>query len=889
MRYLPAWIQRLAGIFRKQHLDAELAEELECHLQMHIADNVRAGMTREAARRDALIKLGGLEQTKESYRDRRGLPALDAFLQDLRFGTRILIKNRGFTSVAILILGIGIGANTAVFSVMNTVLLKPLPYPRADQIVMVREKINLPSYADEVDMVPTADFADWTTQNTPFEEIAAVKYQSFDLTGSGEPVRIEGDAVSASLFSVLQIYPVIGRVFSREEDSYGGPRVVLLAYGLWVSRFGANTHIVGQAIRLNGESYTVTGVMPKWFHFPAPDDQLWVPLDLSPNELTNRADQSVLVVARLKQPGSLTKAQGQMDAISRQLVQQYPTTHTGISSHIVPLRDRVVGNVRPAILILWICTSFVLLIVCANIANLLLTHASARRREFGVRVALGAAPMRIVCQLMTESVLLAVLGGALGLAFAVWGMHVIRWISPPDAFPYLPRLDEIGFNQTVLAFTAAVSVFTGLAFGVLPAIQVRRSDVQDSLRETGATTGGRRGSWTRMMLIVAETALGTIVFVGAGLLFRSFRHLEEVPLGFQTRNVLTLRVIPRGLKYHNQVMRSDFYQRVLEKIETIPGVQSAGAINFLPLTQVWHAHKFSIQGQTLPSPGEQPLADFRPVTPGYFASLRIPIETGRDFSWGDVHGSLPVAIVSEAVARRSWPNEDPIGRHIKQGLPDALGQWLTVIGVAGDVRYYDVVNEPRATIYLPFAQTEGTSMTLHDVVVRTAVDPSSVSSAVRSAIWSVDSDLPLSRIRTMDEVHSISLAPQRFNLFLMGVMACMAIILAAMGLYGVTAYTAQKQTREIGIRMALGAQSHDVIRVILLDGAKLAVAGIVIGILVAFSMSRLLKGLLFAVSTADPLTYVLAASLLCFVVLVACYFPARRAARLDPMAALREQ
>lgn len=890
MRQLLAWLTRFGGMFRRKEREAELAAELESHLQMHIEDNLRAGITPEEARRQALIKLGGMEQAKERYREQQRLPWVEALWQDLHFGARVLIKSPGFTTIALLTLGLGVGANTAVFSVINTVLLKPLPYRDPERIVMVHEKISLPSLTDDVDMVPAGDFSDWTNRDTPFEDMAAIKYRSLDLTGTGEPVRIEGGAVSASLFSILRVDPMMGRVFSREEDRYGGPRVVLLSYGLWVNRFGANPGLIGQPIRLNEEDYTVIGVMPKWFHFPDPDDQLWVPLDLSPEDLADHAHLSVLAVGRIKHARGISDAQAQMDTIGDQLAREYPATHAGMSAHVISLRDQIVGDVRLAILILWGCTTFVLLIVCANIANLLLARATTRRREFAIRVVLGATPMRVVRQLLTECVLLGVLGGTLGLAFAVWGMYLIRWISPPDSFPYLPRLNEFGFDHTVLTFAIGTSILAGLVFGMVPALQLGRSDLQEPLLEgSRGATGGGRSSWIRMMLIVAETALGTIVIVGAVLLFRSFLHLKQVPLGFQTKNVLTLRVIPQGPKYSNQVTRSNFYQRVLENIKAIPGVQSAGAISFLPLTQIWHTDRFSVQGQTSSIPGDQPPADFRPVTPGYFESLRIPFKTGRDFSWADAPGSQPVAIVSDAVARRFWPKVDPLGQHIKPGLPDMPGAWLTVIGVVGDVRYYDVVNQPRATIYLPFAQNAGANMALHDVVVRTALDPSSASSAVGRAIWSVDRNVPLSRVRTMDEVHSIAMAPQRFNLLLLGVMACMAIVLAAMGLYGVTAYTVQKQTREIGIRIALGAEPYKVVKVILLNGVKHVAIGIAVGILIAFSLSWVMKDLLFAVSAVDPLTYAFAATFLCSVVLVACYFPARRAAHVDPTIALREE
>lgn len=879
-----SWLKQM---FLRRRVYGELSEEIREHLEEKSDELMADGMSKKEASEAARREFGNVTLMEERSREVWQWPSIESFFNDVLYGLRQLRRNPGFTSVVILTLALGIGVNAAVFSVVNAVLLKPLRYPRADQIVMIHEKITLPGYEDDLDMVSSADFADFSTRNTSFEDMAAIRYQSFDLTGKGEPVRVEGSAVSASLFSVLQVDAALGRVFTREQDHYGGPHVVLLGYGLWVSRYGSDPQMVGQSIRLNDESYTVIGVMPKWFHFPDQDDQLWVPLDLRPDEFTNRVDRSVLVAARLKQGLGLKQAQAQMDAAGRQLAQQYPATNAGVSAHVVSLRDQIVGDVRPAILILWGCTGFVLLIVCANISNLLLTRASIRRREFAIRAALGAARLRIVRQLLTESTLLALLGGILGLVVAFWGMHAIRWISPPDSFPYLPRLDEIGIDWSMLSFTLGISLLAGFSFGFIPALQTGRSNLQETLKESGRISGGGRGSWTRMLLVVAETALSAIVLVGAGLLLRSFLRLAQVPLGFQPRNVLSLRVIPRGPRYSNQAERSSFYQQVLQKIESIPGVQSAGAIGFLPLTWVWHVNKFSIQGQTLPVPGEEPVADFRPVTPGYFSSMGIPSVAGRDFSWTDAAGSLPVVIISDAIARRFWPKDDPVGRHIKQGPPDSLGGWLTVIGVVGDVRYYDVASKPQPTIYLPYGQNQGTGMALHDLVVRTAVEPSSVNSAVRSAIWAVDPSLSISRVRTMEEVYSISVTPQRFNLQLLGLMASVAMILAAVGLYGVIAYTVQQRTREIGVRIALGAKPQEMIGLVLFQGARLAIVGVAIGVVAALGLVRLMTGLLYGVTANDPLTFAGVSILLLLVALAASYVPARRAMHVDPIVALR--
>jgi putative ABC transport system permease protein len=817
---------------------------------------------------------------------------MGTLLQDLRYGLRMLAKNPAFTAVALLSLALGIGANTAIFSVVNAVLLKPLPYPHTDRVVIVRERVRLPGYESDQDMMAPANFADLRARDTAFENMAALAYRSHDLTGAGEPVRVEGEAVSASLFPVLGVEAALGRVFTAEDDQYGGPRVALLGYALWASRFGADPQAVGRTIYLDGQNYTVVGVMPPWYHFPDPDDQLWVPLGLKPADRTNRADRSLRVVGLLKASASLAQAQSQMDEAGLQLATEYPATNTGVRAHLEPLRDAVIGNVRPAVLILWACTGLVLLIVCANVASLLLTQASIRRREFGIRVALGATRARLVRQLLAEGMLLAVTGGLLGLLVATWGIPALRAISPPPSFPYLPRLDEVGINGVVLVATLVVSLLTGLTFGIVPILQVGRESLQDSLREGARESAGGR-STVRKAMIVGEMAIGTMVLVGAGLLLRSFWRLEQAPLGFDPHNVLTLRVIPRGPKYSNAEERIAFYQQTLQRVEAIPGVEAAGAVTFLPLTRVREISGFSIEGRTPALPGQEPIADYRAVTPRYFASVRIPVVEGRSFTWSDTPESLPVAIISKGLADRFWPGEDPVGKHIKQGAASSSGPWVTVVGVAGDIRDFDAATEPQPTIYIPYAQSEGAGsalhdlLSLHDLVVRTAVDPSSAVSAVRSAIWSADKGLSISRMWTMEEVYSISVAPQRFSLLLLGTMAGLALLLAGAGLYGVTAYSVTQRTREIGVRMALGAKQVVVFRLIVGQGMQLAVLGVILGLAGSFALTRFLRALLFRVQPTDPATFAGVAVLLCGVGLAACYIPARRATKVDPMVALR--
>jgi putative ABC transport system permease protein len=804
----------------------------------------------------------------------------------------MLRKNPGFTAVVITTLALGIGANSAIFSVVDAVLLKPLPYPQSDRLVIVREAVRVPGSERDQDTISPGDFTDWRQRATVFENIAAFAYRSFDLNDLSEaarPTRVEGDLVSASFFSVLGVEAALGRVFTADEDRYGGPPVAVLSRSLWISRFGGDPRAVGRTIRLDGRTYTVVGVMPEWFHFPAPDDEVWVPLDLSPDESANRANQSLMVIGRLKPFVRQAQALADMQGIARQLAAQFPATNAGVGVNLLSLREQIAGNVRPAILILWGSTGLVLLIVCANVASLLLTRAAVRSREFGIRVALGAGRGRLLRQLLTESVLMACLGGLLAVFVAAWGIRALRWISPPPSFPYLPRLDEITINGMVLAATAAIALTAGILLGIVPLFQIGRDIVFDSLKDGGrGASFGVRG-WTRATLIAFEMALGTVVLVGTVLLLRSFWQLNRAPLGFRPQQVLTMRVIPRGPKYPTVTERAAFFDQICQRIEAIPGVQRAAAVTLMPLTLARDVRRFVIEGRARPAPGEEPAADSRVVTSGYFQSMGIQVIEGRAFTDADRAGSLPVVIVSQAMARRFWPDGRALGEQIELSGFDSTRSHLTIVGVVGDVRDFDVIHGPEPTMYLPYSQGEDAQLVLRDIVVRAAVSPSSIASSVRDAIWSVDRDLSVARVRTMNEVYSIAVAPQRFNLLLLGVIAILAVILAAEGLYGVTSYTVARRTREIGLRMALGAERRQVLTLVLAEGARLTVLGVVAGFAGALLVTSVMKRLLFGVTPYDPLTYVVVAALLSVITLTACYLPARRASNIEPLTALRTE
>jgi predicted permease len=889
MPQLHAWFCRLLGLFHKKSRDAEMVEEMQQHLDLLTERNIAAGMSPNEARTAALRQFGSIEQIKETAREERVWMWADELLRDVCFGARMLVKAPGFTAVAILTLALGIGSNAAIFSVIDSVLLKPLPYPNADRLVVFREHVRRSGYEHDQEAVTPGDFSDWSKHNTTFAEMAGIAPHSFTLTGAGQPVQIEGEAVSVNLFSLLQVEPFIGRAFHPEEAQYGAGRVAILGYGLWATRFASDPQVVGRSILLDGSTYLVVGVMPKNFRFPDPDDQLWVPLALSPQEMASRSVNSLRVVGRLKANASLAQAQSEMDTITQELGREYPSTNSGLSASLISLRDQTVGNVRSALIVVWVCSVLVLLIVCANLATLLLARAFIRRREFAVRLALGASRARIVRQLITEGLLLSSLGGMGGLLFAVWGMHALRVISPPPSFPYIPRIDEIGIDSSLLVFLLCLSLAAGMLFSIIPALKIADCDIQARLKtqDARANSGGNR-QWVRPLLVLIQTTLAVIVMVGAGLLLNSFVRLERLPQGFQSKNVLTLRVIPRGDRYGNFAERVVFYQQILSKIQNVPGVESAGGVSFLPLTRTQLFNHFSIEGQPVVSSSLAPSADVRATTPGYLAAMKIALSAGRDFSWGDTPESTPVVIVNKKFARDFFGNANVIGARLK--LPaTAVNSWRTIVGIAEDVSYFNPASAVEPTIYVPYAQADGLHVDLHDLAIRSNQRPESIAAAVRNAIWSVDSNLAVSRVRTMDEVSAISIAPQRFNLLLLALMAALVLILAVVGLYGVTAYTVTQRTREIGVRLALGAAPTDVMRLILIRTGVLMLGGICVGLVLSVSVAFLMKNLLFHVSPLDPMTYILVAGVLLLAGLSACYQPTRSAMRIDPITVLRHE
>jgi putative ABC transport system permease protein len=874
----------------------DLDQDIRDHIESETQDNIARGMSPEAARHAAMRKFGNVARIKEDTREVWSVLWLEWLLQDLRYAARMLRKSPGFTAVAVLTLALGIGASTAVFSVVHAVLLEPLPYPQSDRLVVVMERVHLRTYQNDQNDPSPGNFADWRAQNSVFADMAAIQDKSFNLTGGGEPVRIEGEAVSASLFSLLQVPTALGRTFNSDEDVPGGPHVVIMGYGLWAEHFGADPQILEKSILLDGVSYQVIGVMDRGFRFPDPAnfhasaaDQLWVPIALTPAELSNRGSHYLQgALARLKPQVTLGQAQAQMDGIAQRLTREHADTNEGVGVNVIPLREQLVGNVESELLFLLGSVSLVLLIVCANVANLLLVRASSRLRELAVRMALGARRVRILRQLITESVLLALIGGLAGVLVAsasvraLLGVRALQTLGPSG----LPHFGELGVGAPVLAFSLAISVLAGLVLGIASAWQVMRIQVQDSLKGSAREPDSPSRLTLREVLVVAETALGVIVVMGAALLLRSFLLLQQTPLGFDPNGLLTLRVIPRSTQYTQPWQRTLFYQEALARIEGVPGIKSAGAVSFLPLTFFEASKGFSVEGQLALTSGELPMARYDVVSPGYFPTMGVPVLQGRDFSWRDTPDTFPAIVINEAMAQTYWPKQDPIGKRIKQGRPDEALPWLTVVGVVGNFHDFDIARPFRPTIFFPVSQAGGAAL-LRDWVVRTGGNPMAVVSGVRDAIWSINKDLPISRIQLMDQVRSSSVAQQQFTLMLLSLFAGLALVLGGIGLYGVTAYATARRTREIGIRMALGAQRSDVMRLVLSRGAAVGFAGVGIGIVAALLLAHLMGAFLYGIGATDPSAFAGVTILLAVVTLAACYIPARRATRTDPMIAVR--
>jgi putative ABC transport system permease protein len=803
---------------------------------------------------------------------------MQTFWQDLRYGLRMLAKKPGFTAVAVFTLALGIGANSAIFSVVNGVLLRPMPLEDPDRLIKIWE--SLPSGGYGTASAP--NLKDWREQNTVFNGVAAYTLSSLNLRGQDSPERLSGAAVSSNFFDVVGVRPRLGRAFQAGEDEAGRNHVALLSHRLWQRAFGGDAGVVGKDVLLNGESYTVVGVMPPEFRFPSRLIEVWVPLVIPPDQVNNRGNHWMFTLARLKPEAGFEQAREQMGVIAKRIEQQYPDSQAGRSVFLIPLQEETVQGIRPALRALMFAVGFVLLIACANVANLLLARATSRRREIAVRTALGAGRLRLVRQLLTESLLLAAAGGALGLAMAKWGVEALLVMAQN----FLPRSNEVGLDWRVATFTAALSLLTGVFFGLIPALQSSRVDLQSALKDGAGAGGGAQTNWLRSALVVMEVAATLVLLIGAGLLIKSFIRLYETDLGFKAEKVLTMSLALPLAKYPDVQAAAAFHQKLVDRVASLPGARAAGVINYLPLQQWGFNGGIAIDGQGPYEPGRGPLAEFRAISPDYFRTMGVPLISGRSFTPQDQSNSAPVVIVNQALAQRYLSGQDPIGKRIRS----VGNNWRTVVGVVGDVRQSGVTQLARAEVFVPVTQAIWTSLTqTMSLAVRAEAEPGALISAVRNAVKEIDPAQPVFNVKTMEAVVADSVSDRRLNMLLLGIFATVALTLAVTGIYSVMSYTVSQSTREIGVRMALGARPMDVLKLVAGQGMSLTFAGVVLGVAGAFGLTRLMATLLYGVTATDPLTFAIVSALLVIVALLACLLPARRATKVDPMVALRNE
>lgn len=809
---------------------------------------------------------------------------MNALYQDLKYGLRVLVKNPGFTAVVVLTLALGIGANTAIFSVVNGVLLSPFPYPGSSKLISVYQKTGDGNY----NVFSTPNFLAWRDQVRAFEQFGAIRPAAFDLTGGSQPERLNGANVSVDIFRLLGVNPILGRAFLDEEDRPGGPKVVVLSYGFWQRRFGGDRQILGKPLALNGASYTVVGVMPRGFKLPQNDDELWAPLQLNPVDVNgaSRGIHWIWGLARLRPGITVAHAQKEADNLAHRLGQEYPETDAGQGLQLVPLMDDVVGNIRPVLWILLGAVGLVLLIACANVANLLLARASVRQREVAVRAALGASRARTMGQLLTESLLLAVLGGIFGLVIAFRSVPALVSLAPAAS---IPRSGDIAVDGKVLIFTLMITLATGLVFGVVPAFQASKCDLNETLKQSGRSSDtNMRNRRVRSALVVSEVAVAVMLLVGAGLLLRSFVSLRNVNPGFNPRHVLSLQFSVPGSKSSEEQL-TDFRRQVVERVAVLPGVASVALTRDLPLSGVDPSLFFSIEGRPPVAPGKEPVARWRMTTPGYFRTMGIALLAGRDFTDHDTPTSDGVAIIGQTMARQYWPHQDPIGKVIRPGYP-GISKLCTIVGVVGDARQWIAIDEP-PTAYYPYSQIPVSLGPVifgrMSLVVRAASDPARLANVIRQEIHSVDSDAPVYQVSTMDELVASAAASTRFQMVLLGIFAAAGLLLATLGIYGLISYSVTQRTREIGVRMALGAGCSDVLRMVVRQGVILSLIGVGVGLAAALGLTRLMSSLLYGVAPRDLATFGFVPLGLLVVTVLASYIPARRATKVDPMVALR--
>ena len=882
MKWLPELARRLRMLFRRRQFDHDMDEEMRVHLELREKEYAQSGFSPEEAHMAARKNFGNALAIREVSHDSWGWAWLEHLAQDLRFAFRMFSKNPGFTAVAILTLALGIGANTAIFSVVYGVLLQPLPYTDASRLVVLNEttpKVGTVS-------VSYPNFLDWRTESHAFSQMAAVHDVGFNLAGVTQPENISGEAVSPNFLSMMGVRPFLGRDFNASEEKSGAPPVVLLSYELWQSHLGSDRDAIGRTITLDGRSFTIVGVLPPNFRSLDKTDVM-LPIGVwatsNSGEANDRGDRGdMIVIGRLAPHVTFAHARMEMEGIAARLAKEYPATNDKFGVALQSIRDSFVSDARPAILVLFGAVMFVLLIACANVANLFLVRGAARTKEIALRMAFGASRSRIVRQMLTESFVLACLGGVLGLALAVAGIHGIARLIPMDMLSGA----TLNLNGAVLFFAAGVIVLAAFIFGLAPAMHSTRPDVQSELKEGGRTASASAAqNKLRGALAIAEISLALILLICAGLMMKSLYKLMSVNPGFRPDRVLTMEMVLRTQQYSKDPAVLNFWQQVLGRVRALPGVESAATGTLVPLTGSHSRGDITIEGMALPTPGNFPHPDIHEVSPAFTSTLGIPLLRGRTFTDTDKQGTPLVGMVNARLAQQYWPNDDPLGKRFMFGHPSTdPPKWITVVGVVGDTRLYGLANPSRLEVYISSLQYPGSDMNL---VVKSRIDPAAMISAIRGAVASIDKNQPIFAISTMNQLVSDSVGTRRITLVLLGLFSALALVLAAIGIYGVISYSVAQRTHEIGIRMALGAQPVDVLRMVLKQGVKITFAGVAIGVMVSLGLTQLMSSLLFSVSTADPLTFAGVAILLVLVALLACYIPARRALRVDPMVSLR--
>jgi predicted permease len=872
-----AWISR-------RQIDQEFEHELAAHLEMLTDENIRRGMATEQARRAARVRLGGHTQLAETNRELRGLPVLETFFQDTRFAFRMLRKNPGFTAVAVLTLALGIGANTAIFSVVYAVLLKPLPFTNPDQLFTAFQANTQQGIAETG--CSYLNFEEWRAQNHVFSELAGVVAHQLTLTGQGEPSVVNTSVVTPELFALLDVKPLAGRIFSPQDGKQGAPPAVLVSEDLWRGRFGADPRVIGTSIDLDKRPFTVIGILPAAFRTPFfnTKQEVWIPLVQDPvfsKFMPRRGVHLLPVIVRLKAGVSVAQAQAEMDAISGRLAAEFPAENSGWTVRLVPLQEEIVGDVRTELLVLLGAVGLVLLIACANIANLLLTRATSRSKEIAVRNALGAGRVRIIRQLLSETAVLGLLGGAVGVALAYLGVKALSSLLPSS----LPQMNPVRVDYFVLGFALLLSAIAGVAFGVVPAMLAANADIQTTLREGARSGESRNRRRARSFLAVAEISLAMVLLVTAGLLLRSFARLTSVSPGFYAQHIVKADISLPQFKYSTPQQWAEFSEELLARIQSDPGLQDSAVVVPRPIADNNVKLPFDIVGNPPSSGGASRTASYVSVSPEYFRVMGIPLLAGRVFNQRDISSTPRVSIISEAMARLYFPNQNPLGKQITFGFPRGSGgATREIVGIVGDVRDVSLGQNPGAMMYVPFAQAPLWGANL---VVKSTLSTSSVAAAIRQEVQKIDKDLPVTDVAKMPDLIDASVAQPRFRMFLLGLFALMALVLAATGIFGVISYSVSRRTNEIGIRVALGASRNTILSMILREILMLTLAGLAVGLPCALAASHLVGHMLFNVSANDPATLAGVAFVLAAVAALAGYIPARRAMRVDPMVALR--